>query len=72
MEGSLRRSPGRMEFVRARIVVTGGAARAVLLANQASGAVTSFADADALVVVPADKDRVENGETLEVIRILDI
>lgn len=72
VEGSLRRSAGRMEFARARIVASGGAARAVLLSNQASGAVTSFADADALVVVPAEKDRVESGETLEVIRIQDI
>lgn len=72
VEGSLRRSAGRMEFVRARIVASGGAPRAALLANQASGAVTSFADADALVVVPAERERVESGEALEVIRIADI
>lgn len=67
----MKRSPGRMEFVRARIVVTGGAPRAVLFPNQASGAVTSFAEADALVVVPAEKERVDSGEILEVIRIAD-
>lgn len=72
VEGSLRRSTGRLELVRARVVVSGGSARAVLLANQASGAVTSFADADALVVVPPERDRVESGETLEVIRIADV
>ena len=71
VEGSMKRSPGRMEFVRARIVVTGGAPRAVLFPNQASGAVTSFAEADALVVVPAEKERVDSGEILEVIRIAD-
>lgn len=71
VEGSMKRSPGRMEFVRARLVVSGGAPRAVLFPNQASGAVTSFAEADTLVVVPAEKDRVESGEVLEVIRIAD-
>jgi molybdopterin molybdotransferase len=72
VEGSLKRSAGRMEFARARIVASGGAARAVMLPNQASGAVTSFAEADALVVVPAEKERVESGEVMETIRILDI
>jgi molybdopterin molybdotransferase len=72
IEGQVRRSPGRMEFARARILVNGGTPRAVLLPNQASGAVTSFAEADALVVVPADRDRVESGEVLEVIRTADI
>lgn len=72
IEGAIKRSAGRMEFVRARIVVSGGAPRAVLLPNQASGAVTSFADADALVVVPAERERVESGELLEVVRIADI
>ncbi len=71
VEGSLKRSAGRMEFVRARIVSSQGSPRAVLFPNQASGAVTSFAEADALVVVPAEKERVENGETLEVIRIAE-
>ncbi len=72
IEGAYKRSPGRMEFVRARLVVSAGAPRAVLFPNQASGAVTSFAEADALVVVPADKDRIDPGEPLEVIRIADI
>ena len=63
--GSLRRKPGREEFLRARIEVTEGEIGARLAPNQASGAVTSFADADALVVVPADRERVEDGERLE-------
>jgi len=72
VEGSLRRAAGRMEFLRARIVTSGGAPRAVLLPNQASGAVTSFADADALVVVPPEKERVDSGDALEVIRIAEV
>lgn len=71
IEGAMKRQPGRMEFVRARLVVSGGAPRAVLFPNQASGAVTSFAEADVLVVVPAERDRVESGEVLDVIRIAD-
>jgi molybdopterin molybdotransferase len=72
VEGTLRRQAGRTEFARARIVASGGAPRAVLLPNQASGAVTSFSDADALVVVPSAVERVEKGDVLEVIRIAEI
>jgi molybdopterin molybdotransferase len=72
VEGSYKRAPGRMEFVRARLVVSGGTPRAVLFPNQASGAVTSFAEADALVVVPAERERIEPGDALDVIRIADI
>jgi molybdopterin molybdotransferase len=72
VEGNVKRSPGRMEFLRARLVTASGTPRAVICPNQASGAVTSFAEADALVVVPAEKERVEAGEVLDVIRIADI
>ncbi|MEZ4312692.1 MAG: molybdopterin-binding protein [Polyangiaceae bacterium] len=72
IEGNVRRSAGRLEMLRARLVWAGGAARAVLLPNQASGAVTSFAEADALVVVPAERERVDSGEVMDVIRIGDI
>jgi len=71
VEGSVKRGPGRMEFLRARIAFSGGAPRAVLLPNQASGAVTSFAEADALAVVPPERERVESGDVLDVIRIAD-
>jgi molybdopterin molybdotransferase len=70
--GSVRRSPGRMEFLRARIAPVGGVPHAVILPNQASGAVTSFAEADTLVIVPPEKERVDSGETLDVIRISDV
>ena len=70
--GSVKRSAGRTEFLRARLDRTVAPARAVLLSNQASGAVTSFAQADALVVVPADHDRVEDGTLLEAIAIADV
>jgi molybdopterin molybdotransferase len=76
--GALRRKPGRVEFLRARLdrapsAEEGeGAIRAQILPNQASGAVTSFAEADALLIVPAERDRVDDGDVLEAIRLADI
>jgi len=69
VSGSITRSPGREEFLRARLEPSAGGVRARILPNQASGAVTSFAEAEALVVVPADVGRVEDGSELEAIRI---
>ncbi len=70
--GAIRRKPGRQEFARARIELRGGELTAVLAQNQSSGAVTSFAWADALVVVPADRERVDDGDRLTAIRIGEI
>ncbi|MDI3283953.1 gephyrin-like molybdotransferase Glp [Polyangium sp. 15x6] len=67
--GSYERTPGREEFVRARIEPGTGPMRARILPNQASGAVTSFAEAEVLVVVPASQGSVEDGSELEAIRI---
>ncbi|MBK9263979.1 MAG: molybdopterin molybdotransferase MoeA [Polyangiaceae bacterium] len=67
--GAIERSPGREEFVRAKLEASPQGTRARILANQASGAVTSFARANVLVVVPKDMGRVEDGSTLEAIRI---
>lgn len=72
IDAALSRSAGREEFLRARLVVGDDGARATLLPNQASGAVTSFAEANALVVVPAAQERVEAGERLEVIHLPDV
>lgn len=71
--GSIRRKPGRLELARARLRrQAGGATVAELLVNQASGAVTAFAWADALVIVPADREEVRDGEELEIIRLADL
>lgn len=70
--GSLGRKPGREEFLRARLAFGGAEPEAAILPNQASGAATSFAEADALVVVPADRNRVDEGDRLEAIRIADV
>jgi molybdopterin molybdotransferase len=74
MRGTLARQPGREEFVRARFDAgTEGRELGVrVLPNLAWGGVTSFAAAAALVVVPADRGRVEDGEMVEVIRLADV
>lgn len=69
IDGAIERTSGREEFVRATLQRGPDGARAKILPNQASGAVTSFARADALVVVPKEMGRVESGTKLEVIRI---
>lgn len=68
----VERRAGRMELYRANLAWSGGCLVARVLPNQASGAVTSFARADGLVVVPAERERVDSGDVLEAIRIDDI
>jgi molybdopterin molybdotransferase len=76
------REPGREEFVRARLeVLHPGASQSYAgrgelavrpLPNQSSGAVTSFAEADALAVLPAERGTIEEGSLVDVIRLADI
>jgi molybdopterin molybdotransferase len=70
--GRHTREPGRTEFLRARSHFDAGVECAKLEPNQASGAVTSFARAELLVRVPAERGAVESGDSLEVIRIDDV
>lgn len=73
VEGKLARTPGRTEFARAKLEQTEtGETIARLMPNQASGAVTSFAQAEALVVFPADRGPYAGGEVLDVLRIADL
>lgn len=71
--GRVTRTAGRTEFARAVVERDErGRARARILPNQASGAVTGFAAADALVVIDADRTTVEDGEEVDVIRLADL
>jgi len=70
--GSHQRRPGRQEYLRARLEQHDGELCAVISASQSSGAVTSLARADALVVVAADKPTVHHGERIPVIQLRDI
>ena len=72
LEGEIRHQPGRTEFVRVRLEEGGARAVARPLGNQASGAVTSFAWADALVVVPAEQGAVASGSTVSCLRLRDV
>ena len=69
--GERKRRPGRTELMRARIVWHDGVPKAELLTRQSSGAVTAFARADALVVVPAERPAVADGDQLEVLQLRD-
>lgn len=70
--GSHARRPGREEYLRAHLELHDGELCAALPAGQSSGAVTSFAAADALVVLAADRARIDHGERLPVIRLADM
>ncbi len=71
--GKAKSAEGRTDFLRGRLDSTAESApRFVLAPNQASGAVTSFAGADALAVVPPGRIAVQDGDVLDVIRIADI
>ena len=67
--GSLRRKAGRTEFARARLTSTDKGLHATLLPNQASGAVTSFAQAEALVRIDAEVELVRDGDELPVMKL---
>lgn len=69
VRGSYARKPGRREFVRARLAREGARLVVVPLRNQASGAVTSFADADALIVVEETSPGFADGGEVDVLLI---
>jgi molybdopterin molybdotransferase len=72
LRAALVREPGREEFLRARLEGEGADLHVRVLPNQASGSVVSFAEAEALAVVPADRAAVEAGAVVEVIRLADV
>jgi molybdopterin molybdotransferase len=71
LAADVRRSPGRLEFMRAKLVSVGGRLEAQTLPNQASGAVTSMAWADALAVIPPEPTSLPRGEVVDVLRLAD-
>jgi molybdopterin biosynthesis enzyme len=64
----LRQQPGRRGFYRAKL--EGDAV--VALQNQASGAATGMAWADALVIVPADSEGYEAEQIVPVILLSEL
>ncbi len=61
-----------MEFLRVRVEVADGELCVRPLPNQASGAVTSFAEAEALAILPADLEVIEAGTLVDALRIADM
>jgi molybdopterin molybdotransferase len=64
--------PGRLEFVRVRLEQRGAGAVVVPLQNQASGALTSLAWADALALAPGEVAAFAAGTPLQVLRVQDL
>ncbi len=65
-------TPGRMDFVRSWLDESGDGARVRPLANQSSGAVTAFAWANALTLVPLESTGLPAGATVRCIRLGDV
>jgi molybdopterin molybdotransferase len=68
----VRHKAGRLEFVRARLDLSNDTACVVPLDNQASGALTSLARADALLHIPAEFDDLAPGTRVEFMSWNDI
>jgi molybdopterin molybdotransferase len=71
LASDINRSPGRLEFMRAKLLTVDGQLVAETLPTQSSGAVTSMAWADALAVIPAEATSLARGEAVDVLRLLD-
>jgi molybdopterin molybdotransferase len=71
LTSGVRHKPGRLEFLRARFE-RGSSAGVTALENQASGALTSLAWADALVLFPAEKTELAAGASVEVLSFSDL
>lgn len=63
--------PKLTHFLRAVVTVEGGRPRARLTGAQGSGILTSMARANALLIVPAERDEVAPGERLEALFLND-
>lgn len=72
LEGEVRHPAGRAAFVRARLEESPTGTVARPLGNQASGAVTSFAWADALVELPLEGATLTSGARVRCVRLRDV
>jgi len=64
--------PGRLELARATLSRDSQGTRVTTLGNQTSGAATSMAHADALVLVPADATGLGAGDEVELLSLTDL
>ena len=68
LAAALEHNPGRESFLRGNVAGD----RVSVLANQASGAATSMALANCLVVVPEDAEALAEGASVELIALSDV
>jgi|SRR6185369_6086230 len=68
LRSELRQKPGRMGFYRAQLQRDW----AITAENQASGSAVSLAQADALLILPADSEGLAAGESVEFIRLAEL
>jgi molybdopterin molybdotransferase len=72
LEGPLKRTPGRTEFARARLVRRDGQLFAQPLARQSSGALSSMVNVDALLEIPAERAELAAGTAINAILIREL
>ena len=72
LEKARKRSPDRLEFVRAWLRVEGGALVAAVHDNQASGSTTSLASSDGLAVIPPGDEAIAAGTRVDFLRWSDV
>ncbi len=72
MTRALAREPGRLEFARAVVAWTNAGLEATPLVNQASGAVTSMAGADALLCIPETCAGLRVGDEVDVLLLSEL
>lgn len=72
LAASRKRSPERVEFLRAEMRRENSTVVAVIHDNQASGAATSLAKSDGLAVVPPGEGSIEAGAPVDFIRWADL
>ena len=68
LHSALRQKPGRTGFYRARLQGD----MAITATNQASGSPASLAHADALLILPADSEGLEAGDSIDFIRLAEL
>jgi len=68
LQNELRQKPGRTGFYRARLQGD----LAITASNQASGSAVSLAQADALLILPAESSGLAAGESVEFIRLAEL
>ena len=64
---TFNKRPGRTDYQRSRLAVDNGAVTVRRTGNQGSGVLTSFSDANCYAVLEQDRDRVSEGEEVDIL-----